>query len=180
MDRNISLKTKLEETSAENIKSGNSSFYQIDNPQPFLEWLVLNNYSLHGSARKIEGKLIPKEAIDLIKESGNRKAVYMTINPLLAMFTALTGGAKVGERRSQCFLEINNNQLSYPRKPDFAVALPEAIANEGYIYVFDRKTQVDEEIAGELLSYKAILPLLVIRINKSQFNYPINKLDTIS
>jgi len=40
-----------------------------------------------------------QETINLIKESGNREAVYMTNNPLLAEFTALTGG-RVKKRKA--------------------------------------------------------------------------------
>ena len=101
----------------------------------------------------------------------------MTINPILAMFTALAGGKDVGTRRNKVFLEITDQGVvRYPKPPEFAVGKPEEIANEGYVYIFDKVSQVDEETNGECLSYKPIKPLAIIRIKRVDFQFPIEKI----
>ena len=49
-----------------------------------LEDLAVRGYCFHGSSVKVDDILMPHQANDEIKESGNRKAVYFTKNPLLA------------------------------------------------------------------------------------------------
>lgn len=175
-DPSSKLITQLAKSYATKQTEGNFSYYELENPPPFLQWATVNGYIFHGTIRKISEALEPKPANDLIKESGNRVAVYMTNNPRLAMFTALTGGKDVGGRRNVCHMKITGDKVTYPGKQIFQVGNPEAIASEGFIYIFDRKTQSDEEIGGELLSYKPIKPLAIIKIHRSHFPHPIHDL----
>ena len=103
----------------------------------------------------------------------------MTNNPLLAEFTALTGGRgeKMGGRKNACYMEINDGVVSYPKEPEFHVGNLEEIQKKGYIYLFDKETQVDKETGGEFLSYKPIKPLAVIKIKRKDFRYPIKKIE---
>ena len=177
MDQQKKLIQKIRSVGVERNKKEGFEFYDVGGPQEFLEWACVNEYVFHGSSRVIEGNLEPREAIDDIKASGNRKAVYMTINPILAMFTALAGGKDVGTRRNKVFLEITDQGVvRYPKPPEFAVGKPEEIANEGYVYIFDKVSQVDEETNGECLSYKPIKPLAIIRIKRVDFQFPIEKI----
>jgi len=141
-----------------------------------LEELVIRGFCFHGSSRLIEDKLTPHLAVDDIKESGNRKAVYLTINPLLAMFTALCGGVDVGKRENKCFMAIEDGEVKYPEIPYFAVEKTENISDIGYIYVVDRKMAGLDEINGEILSYEPIEPMFAIKIKRGEFRYPINKI----
>ena len=159
------------------IEEDGFSYYIVNDPQRLLEWATVNGYVFHGSTRKIKGDLIPHQANDLTKESGNRKAVYMTRHPLLAEFTALTGGKNVGRRKNSCYLDITeDHQVRYPGTQEFGVETINEIGDSGYVYFFDKKEQVDEEIGGECLSYKPVKPLVVIKIDRNYFRYPINKL----
>ncbi len=160
-----------------NVEEG-FEFYDVRNPQTFLEWACVNGFVFHGSARRIAGDLLPSQANDEAKESGNRNAVYMTKTPPLVMFTALAGGRDVGVRRNKVFLEITGEgEVKYPKPPEFGVGRPEEVADEGYVYIFDEKSQVAEKVNGEYLSYEPIKPLAVIRIKKTDFGFPIVKIE---
>lgn len=139
-----------------------------------LEDLAVRGYCFHGSSKLVDGKLTPQQEKDEVKESGNRKAVYMTVNPLLAMFTALCEGVEVGKRKNKCFVTIEDGEVKYPEKPFFAVEKIENISGVGYIYVVDRKTPGLEEISGEILSYEPVEPLFAIKIKREEFKHPIN------
>lgn len=142
-----------------------------------LEELAIKGFCFHGSSKLVNGPLTPQQAYDEVKESGNREAVYMTINPLLAEFTALYGGADVGQRKNSCAMTIDDGKVSYPGKQFFAVEKIEGIADIGYIYVFDKKTPGFEEANGEILSYMPIEPMFAIKIKKEDFKYPIEEID---
>lgn len=147
-----------------------------ENVTEALEELAVKGFCFHGSSRKIEEKLVPQLASDENKESGNRKAVYMTNNPLLAEFTALCGGVDVGKRKNICYMKIEDGKISYPEKPYFAVEKIERVAEEGYVYVFDKRTPGFEEINEEILSYEPVEPIFAIKIKKKDFKYPISKI----
>lgn len=149
---------------------------QSEEPQKILEWATLNRFAFHGSTRNIIGPLFPHQANDSIKESGNRKAIYMTTNPLVAMFSALTGGKNLGSRRFSAQMETKNNKVIYPKQPIFKVEKLEKMPDHGYVYIFDRNTQVDEETAGECLVYKPVLPVAKLKINKNDLKIPIGKI----
>ncbi len=138
-----------------------------------LEDLTVRGYCFHGSSRKIDDVLIPQQATDSVKESGNRKAVYMTRNPLLAEFVALSGGRDVGKRISECYMAVDNGKVTYPTPPHFAVEKIGEISDEGYIYVFDSRLSELEEVNGEILSYVPIEPLFAIKMKKVDFKFPI-------
>ncbi len=142
-----------------------------------LEDLVVRGYCFHGSSVLIDGQLKPSLANDDSKETGNRKAVYLSKNPLVAEFRALCGGIEVGKRVSACFMKIEDGKVSYDKKPSFGVEKPSEISEIGYIYVVDLRTSGLEEIGGEILSYQPIEPLFAIKMKKEEFKYPI---ETIS
>lgn len=146
---------------------------ELKDPRAILEWACANGYIFHGSTRRVQGNLEPRKANDAVKESGNREAVYLTINPLLAMFTALTGGKDVGIRRNKTYLEITDTgEVKYPKSPVFEVKNPDQVADEGFVYIFDQ-SQADEKTEGEYLAYKPIRPLTAIKIRRSDLKYPI-------
>lgn len=177
MNKKRKLETKLSEEGAEQKSDNGFKFVEVSNPQSLLEWATVNGYAMHGSTRQIRGELVPQQAHDLVKESGNREAVYMTRNPLLAEFTALTGGKNIDGRQNRCFLKIKDGKVAYPQKPEFHVGKPEEVEDEGYVYLFDKETQVDEEVGGEFLSYKPVKPLVVVKVRREDFKYPIEKIE---
>lgn len=150
---------------------------EFNNPTEVLEKLAVEGYCFHGSSRKIDGDLLPQMATDTVKESGNREAVYMSINPLLAEFTGIYGGLEgITERENVCHMEINGGEVSYPGESRFAVNNPDLGVKEGYVYVFDRRTKGFEEINGEILSDKKIEPLMVIKIKREDFKPTVEKI----
>ncbi len=160
-------------------KDGDFAYYEISRPQNFLECAATKDFVFHGTSRRIEGNLKPYKANDMLKESGNREAVYMTRNPLLAEFTALTGGVDVGRRQNSCNMAIENGVVSYPGEQRFGVENVDKVQNEGFVYIFDRKTQTDTEENGELMSYREIRPLAVIKIKRGDFGYQIDKIQGV-
>lgn len=150
---------------------------EYDNPTAVLEHLAVEGYCFHGSSRKIDEEIKPQKANDLIKESGNQEAVYMTINPMLAEFAGIYGGAEgITTRKNNCFMEMNDGKVSYPGRSFFGVNDPDLGVNEGYVYVFDRRTEGFEEINGEILAKKAIEPLMAIKIKKSELPMKVEKI----
>ena len=159
-------------------KWNNFEVREYDNPTAVLEKLAVEGYCFHGSSRRIEGNLEPQQATDLVKASGNEEAVYMTINPLLAEFAGLYGGVEgITKRENICHMEINDGKVSYPGESHFAVNDPGKGAQEGYIYVFDRKTPGFEEVNGEILSKRKIETLMVIKIKREDFKPEVKKID---
>jgi hypothetical protein len=173
--KSVILLNKIKDIRAErNVEADNFETFSVQNPQEFLEWATVNGYVFHGSTRKTIGELVPQQANDLAKESGNRDAVYMTRNPLLAEFTALTGGKDVGVRQNKCFMQITDSkEVRYPQTPEFRVGKPDEVETQGYVYIFDREKQVDEEVGGECLVYEPVKPIAVIRVKREDFKYPI-------
>jgi hypothetical protein len=151
--------------------------WKFPNPLDVLEKLVVSGYCFHGSSRKIDGYVEPQQGCDFVKQSGNEMAVYMTINPLVALFTAIFGGvSEISERRHRCFLKIDKEVVSYPGKPYFAVNDPSMGVDEGYVYVFDRKNEGFEKINGEILSKNKVKPLFVVKIKMDDFEYEVDRL----
>lgn len=155
------------------VKDGDVFVYEIKNVESLLNWAVTNDYLLHGSTRLIKESLKPYQANDKIKESGNRKAVYVTRVPAVAMFCALTGGVDGLERRHRSHIKIDDRVIRYSEMY-FGVNDIKEVRNAGYIYILG-KWQVDEEINGEFLAYKEIDPMLILKIPRNSFNFIINE-----
>lgn len=171
------LLTRLRELRAEAHLEDGFAFFDAQDPIETLDWATANGFVFHGSTRRIKGELVPQQANDTEKESGNREAVYMTKKPILAEFTALTGGKDMGGRQNQVLMDISDSgKVTYPKEPIFKVGKLEEVADEGFVYVFDSTTQVDEDVNGESLSYRPVKPLAAIRIKKEDFRYPITKI----
>ena len=146
--------------------------YELEEPEEFLNWAVLNNFLLHGSTREILEDLMPYQANDKVKESGNRKAIYITRVPAVAMFCALTGGVDGLARKHNSHTTIEKGIVNY-KNMYFGVSDKKMVADKGYIYLLG-KNQIDEEINGEYLAYTEICPLAVIEIEKKDFPFKIS------
>ena len=109
-------------------------YYRLSKPELFLNWLVLGDYLLHGSTKAINENLKPYQAIDKIKESGNKKAIYITKIPAVAMFCAITGGVDGLLRRHLSHTRMENGKIQY-KNMYFAVNDMNKVAENGYIYI---------------------------------------------
>jgi hypothetical protein len=151
-------------------------YYIFEDPRQILNTLVFNKYLLHGSSKKIVGQLIPHQANDLAKEFGNQKAIYMTSDPIGAMYAALTGGVE-GIGKSICRKNTskdNEGKIVY-KNTYFAVSNPNKIKDKGYVYIF-LKSDADENEHYEFIAKKAIEPKLIIEIKREDFPFNIVKL----
>ncbi len=152
-------------------------YFLVDEPLSVLEQSVRDGYILHGTSRRIDHELIPQHAYDLAKASGNRKAVYLTKNPLVAEFAGITGGRAVNGRENQTHLEIDDEtgEFRYSGEQRFRVGALDRVAPEGFVYIFDQ-TQADEELNGELLAYERIRPLAVVKFDRAKFQHQIDEI----
>lgn len=159
-------------------KRGKDGFEYVECSEPLklIEDLARSgDWLMHGTTRRIVGDLEPRQARDDIKESGNRKAVYLTRNPVLVMFTALTGGTS-GERKNKIGWEIDNQtgEFRYP-VVELGVADMNQVKDEGYVYVGRNGLNIAYE-NGEYVSPDPVKPELLIKIKKDQFKFEVKKL----
>lgn len=152
------------------------NYVTLANPEEFLNYLAKSGYVFHGSTREIVGKLIPKQANDLSKEFGNREAIYLTSTPIIAMFTALTGGVNVGVRRNSVISKIDEDGNYHYPTVYFGVLKTKKIKSTGYVYIFPEDV-IDESEEGEYISLRPIRPELIVKIEREDFRFPIEKLD---
>lgn len=172
----LNLKRQIKKHDGRIVKKRKFVFYTIEQPQKFLNWLISEGFLLHGSSREIIGALVPQQANDLAKEFGNKKAIYLTQDPLVAIFCALTGGVK-GIKIRRNSIRSRLNQLGNIEYIDtnFAVSDTEKIQKIGYVYVFTKEV-IDEQENNEFISKKPIKPQLVIQIKRKDFPYPIRQI----
>ena len=152
----------------------NFRYYTLGKPEGFLQWAAGQGIIMHGTTRKLD-RLEPRPAKDTAKESGNRTAVYMTGSAEMAMFSALTGGVEInGWRKSSIKTARKPGELP-TTEVSFAVEHDEHVYPEGYVYLIEQ-TDSDELSDNEYKSYTAVTPLAAIKITRSQFKYPIEKI----
>ena len=145
-------------------------YNEVVDPVKTLNALSDQGFIFHGSPRKIDN-LIPQLAVDKAKESGNRKAIYMTSLSEKAMFYALTGDREEGGTEAHIYVERIDGQPD--RKTfHFAVEDKKSIREQGFVYVFS-KLQADEFVNNEYISYKALRPIAVIAVKRKDFLLPI-------
>lgn len=172
-----SIQEFLDQSKAWYTESPEFSYYELDHPERFLNFCVKHGYVLHGSTRTIKGKLNPHQSNDLSKEFGNQKGVYLTDIPIVAMFASLTGGANIGVSRSSVQSKYDQaGTIQYPEHY-FAVAKPENIQASGFVYIFPRKV-VDDSEGSEYIAKKSIQPEVVIKIQRKDFRFNIEKIDS--
>jgi hypothetical protein len=153
----------------------NFLFCTTKNPFQYLVDCVNNGYVLHGSSRYITGEFIPQLTTDASKEFGNRKAIYLTSDPIVAMFRAYVGGIEIRGREDSKSTEITDEGEFIYSNTYFAVGEPEKVREKGYVYIF-LKDIVDESYNLEHVSYKKASPILALEVSREDFPYEIEKL----
>jgi hypothetical protein len=139
--------------------------------------LVNHRYLLHGTSREIEGKLVPHQAYDEVKKFGNQKAIYLTSNPLTAIFTALTGGVEDIDARRNSIRSTKGKDGNYEYiETYFAVSDPAKVRKKGYVYIFNEDVAEENE-NNEYISRKPIKPIMIIQVQRKDFPYKIEKID---
>ena len=152
------------------------AYWEFDNPEDVLEQVVtdgqLSEFVMHGGTNRINGEIIPKTARDLTKEQGRRLAIYATNNPAKVMFWALTGGTgDRGKKEIGGRLKIDDDKKISYENLRFVVENKSHVREMGWVYIFENSGW--EYSSGEYLSYESRKPVAVIKINRSDFKYPI-------
>lgn len=148
-------------------------YYTGENSEGFLNKLAVNGFIQHGSTLRITGSLEPHQGVNTANESGRRTAIYMTNNPPTSLFAALTGGkADVGERSYSSSMRMVDGRI-VNKDLSFQAEHPENMAEEGFVYIFDRENGDIDFINGEFLAYHSLGPLAIIKIKRSDFSYEV-------
>jgi hypothetical protein len=122
-----------------------------------LRMMVWEGFFLHGSRQKIKKPLEPRQAKDAVgKPSGCQMAVYATksdirIPCIMAMFTPIDPG------------KASHSEYSRKTGGKMVVTGENVTFGPGYVYVLPADTF--EEMDGEFISFKPVMPILVIPVN---------------
>lgn len=150
-------------------------YWVYDDPQRVLEALILGgemgDLVFHGSTVEVRGNLEPRVARDLTRHQGRQNAIYATNNPVKAMFWSLTGGTgEHGRKQFGCKMKIDERGISY-ENVDAKVERESMVRQYGYVYVIDGEGWKYSE--GEYMSDSPVVPLMVLKIDRGQFKFPI-------
>ena len=154
----------------ETEKENGFKFLEDEDPQSFLETITKGgNYLFSGSSRMIGGTLNPDSSVS------KKSVVYMSRNPVSAMFNELVGGADNKLSREYTItMQIDDGigEITYP-VAKFSVGNPDSIASEGYVYIFKNSLKYIRNDNGEYLSSEQIVPDLVLRFGREKFHFEI-------
>lgn len=158
------------------VEDGEYNYWEFDDPQKVLETVVAfgNNFEFvfHGTTVKIEGKVVPQQALDMLREQGRRSAVYATNNVSWAMFWSLTGGTKLmARKRANGRMLIRENKKIEYENTSFVIEDEVQMKDLGWVYIFENSDW--EYSKGEYLSYETKDYLAVVKIRKEDFKFPV-------
>lgn len=146
-------------------------FVEVNDPQDFLEAIAEGgDYLFSGSSKRTVGQLDPASSVSALS------AIYMTRNPVLAMFHGLVGGMDNKlSRENRITMEIDDytGKISYP-VAEFSVGNQDAISNEGFVYIIKNGLKYTRNDNGEYLSSDPVKPDLVLKFKRDAFPFEIN------
>lgn len=151
-------------------------YWEFDDPQKVLEVVITfgDNFEFifHGTTVNIEGKVVPQQALDMLREQGRRNAIYATNNVSWAMFWSLTGGTKLKARkRANGRMLIGENKKIEYENTSFVIEDEVQMKDLGWVYIFENSGW--EYSRGEYLSCEPKDYLVVIKIKKEDFKFPL-------
>lgn len=114
-----------------------------------LQEFLNKNYLLHGSPHDISGKIEPRQACDLNRESGNLIGIYATNDVAIAMFNAVIHRPQKGDSLSGWNFDDNKKEF-FGKNISLAV---------GHVYILPSDTfqkTIDDD--GEFVSLTACPP----------------------
>ena len=152
--------------------------YNLPYPkEDFLKFLVAEkNVLLHGSSNREITTLEPKQANDGLKKSGNKKAVYGVVDPVLPIFYAIQDRDKLqGVIESGIEIDEETGESEYKfRIPKEMVAIKPW--TRGFIYIFDKsqfKPEQDDsgKPSGEWTSEQPVNSIARLEVGPEDFRY---------
>lgn len=170
------VEKKLKELGIE-IKDDHADLTSLTNEQVvdfFNDLVSSGEVVLHGTNTNTPyAELEPRQANDGAKESGNKKAVYATIQVEAALNHAVFNKSYAGNKLRSFVWgeEINNGKMMVRATPElyqmFKEHDPQLVA-DGYVYVLDRNTFVNAHDAGdvEFHSEESCRPIAVCKVSK--------------
>lgn len=157
------------------VEEDGFNYWSFDNPLRLLETVLVYGekfeYIFHGSTIRIVDQVIPKPALDMLREQGRRTAIYATANIPWAMFWAVTGGIKEKRRKVTGKFSIDENKKVSYSDVQFTVEDLNQVKDFGWIYIFENSGW--EYSRGEYLSYDPKNYLAVIKIKREDFKFPL-------
>ncbi len=152
--------------------------YNLPYPkEDFLKFLTEEkNVLLHGSSNGDIEIVEPRQANDTVKTSGNKKAIYGVVDPVLPIFYAIQDREKIhGFVKSGVSEDVETGELNYsfeiPQKD-----LETKPWMKGVIYIFDKnqfnpEKNDDGELSGEWTSERSIKPLAKLEVGPEDFRF---------
>ena len=152
--------------------------YNLPYPkEDFLKFLVENkNVLLHGSSSKNLDSLEPRQANDRVKKSGNKKAVYGVVDPVLPMFYAIQDRKKI-----QGIIESGIDTNQETGESEYKFRMPKEVLDakpwtRGVIYIFDKNQFHPEqddngEMSGEWTSDSLVKPIAKLEVGPEDFRF---------
>jgi len=151
--------------------------YNLQYPkEDFLKFLVENkNVLLHGSPNKNLEILEIRQANDTAKKSGNKRAVYGVIDPVMAIFFAIQDRENInGIVESGTWDNLKTGKREYKFK--ILKNIQENFWTAGMVYILDKNNFIPEKddtghLSGEWTSEVPVKPIAKIKITPDDFQY---------
>jgi hypothetical protein len=144
--------------------------YSVDEAEAFLEHALEQGFVCHGSPTLIHDSLQPRLTGD---RDNSRPAVYLTDVPVLALFCAIAGRSGWTQRTTEISCTTSNGVRTYH---NVRLVLESRAASDlqshGYVYLVPRDKAL-RETEHELLSYEAVLPMLVLRVSRADLRFDV-------
>ena len=176
--RQLELENRMKEFGGKKvIDEQGFEFWEVDNPQKYLESVLMERkWVFHGTTGRYT-ELIPQKSQDEVKESGNRVAIYFTNCPILAEFCSLAGGGKtVGARQNSINMSYDTDTREVSdSEVKLSVEHPENVSDAGFVYL--SPMEGTDFANGEWLAYEPRKPDIIVKVKKSDLSYPIEKIE---
>ncbi len=140
-----------------------------------LQFLLENNYLLHGTSADEVEALEPRQANDASKKAGNQMAVYAVEDPILPLFYAIKDRKRLhgmvrsgystdkgGERKYRFQIDGTRSEDS-PWKNGVVLVLPKAS--------FEQTKNDDGKPTSEWVSHEPVVPVARLRVTPEDFPY---------
>lgn len=140
-----------------------------------LQFLLENNYLLHGTSIEEVEMLEPRQANDASKKSGNQTAVYAVDDPILPLFYAIKDRKRLrGMVRSGYSIDDKGNKIyrfqidgtrseENPWKNGVVLVLPKSS--------FEQTKDDNGKSTSEWVSYEPVVPVARLRVTPEDFPY---------
>lgn len=153
-------------------------FIEGKNLESFLEDIVSLGFVIHGSPNFFEEVKPHKAKDDKGTPENEHFAIYATDLPAIAIYMSIVSGDKISKQQKSIHWGAGVRLVDNKRVPYFSADQDlSSVMDSGYLYLFKREDfspVSDHELEEQFVSHEPLKPILVIRTEPSDFNYPID------